>query len=72
MQHNNAVLRGLQDMKVFDGIDNGIIYSVAGNDYTTDQMIEEIKNDTDVGREFSQMIYNTIISYMSKFSQRTE
>lgn len=71
MEHNNAVLHGLQDMKVFDGIGNGIIYSVAGNDYTTDQMIEEIKNDTDVGREFSQMIYNTIISYMSKFSQST-
>lgn len=69
MQHTNAVLQGLVDMKVYDGHGNGLQYSVNGVDYTTDQIIEEIKNDTEVGKKFSQMVYDIIISYMGKFSQ---
>lgn len=69
MEHNNAVLQGLEEMKKYDGIGSGIIYTVDGVDYTTDQMILEIKNETNVGKKFAQEIYNNIISYMSKFSQ---
>lgn len=69
MEHKNAVLQGLEDMRIYDGIGSGIVYSVNGVDYTTDQMIEEIKNDTGVGKEFSQSVYDSIISYLGKFSQ---
>lgn len=70
MEHKNAVLQGLEDMRVYDGYGNGIIYHVNGVNYTLDQMIEEIKNETEVGKEFSQNIYDTILSYMGKFSQK--
>ncbi len=69
MNNKNAVLQGLEDMRKYDGHGNGMQYSVNGTNYTTDQMIEEIKNDTEVGKEFSQSIYDTIVSYMGKFSQ---
>ena len=68
MEHRNAVLVGLEEMKKYDGCGNGIVYSINGVDYTTDEMIEAVKNETDVGREFSQMVYNSIISYMGKFN----
>jgi hypothetical protein len=68
MNHKNAVLQGLENMKVYDGIGNGIVYSVNGVHYTTDQMIEEIENETEVGKEFSQSVYDTIISYLGKFN----
>lgn len=70
MEHKNAVLQGLENMRVYDGIGNGVVYSINGVNYTTDQMIEEIKNETDVGKEFSQGVYDTIISYLGKFSQK--
>lgn len=69
MNHKNAVLQGLENMKEYDGHGMGLQYSVNGTDYTTDQMIEEIKNDTEVGRDFSQSVYDIIISYLGKFSQ---
>ena len=69
MTHKNAVLQGLENMRIYDGVGNGIVYAVNGVDYTTDQMIEEIKNETEVGNQFSQSIYDTIISYLGKFSQ---
>ena len=69
MEHKNAVLQGLEDMRVYDGVGNGIVYSVDGVDYNTDQMIEEVKNETDIGKKFSQSIYDAIISYLGKFSQ---
>ena len=70
MEHKNAVLQGLKDMRVYDGIGDGVVYSVNGTNYTTDQMIQEIENDTEVGKAFSQSVYNTIISYLGKFSQK--
>lgn len=70
MEHKNAVLQGLENMRNYDGIGNGLVYGVHDKEYTTDQMIEEIKNDTEVGREFSQRVYDTIISYLGKFSQK--
>ena len=69
MQHKNAVLQGLQDMRAYDCIGNGIVYTVNNVSYTTDQMIREIECDTEVGVEFSQQVYDTIISYMGKFTQ---
>lgn len=68
MNHKNAVLQGLKNMKVYDGIGNGIVYSVNGIHYTTDKMIEEIESETEVGKEFSQSVYDTIISYLGKFN----
>lgn len=72
MKHKNAVLQGLENMRVYDGHGNGITYHINGTDYTLDQMIEEIKNETVVGKEFSQGVYDTIISYLGKFSQNVE
>ena len=72
MEHKNAVLVGLESMRQYDGIGDGVVYSVEGVNYTTDQMIAEIKNETNVGKKFAQEIYNNIISYMSKFSQKVQ
>lgn len=69
MEHKNAVLQGLENMRVYDGHGNGIQYSVNGVDYTLDQIIEEVKNGTPVGNQFSQSIYDAILSYLGKFSQ---
>lgn len=72
MEHTNAVLQGLENMKMYDGHGNGLQYSVNGNDYTVDQMIEEIKNDTKVGRTFLQNVYDLTLTYMGKFSQNAK
>lgn len=69
MTHKNAVLQGLEHMRVYDGHGCGLVYSVDGIDYTTDQIIDEIKNETPVGIKFAQSIYDNIISYMGKFTQ---
>lgn len=69
MEHKNAVLQGLLNMKVYDGIGNGIVYSVDGVNYTTDQMIAEVQNETAIGNKFSQSVYDAIVSYFGKFSQ---
>ena len=69
MEQKNAVLQGLENMRVYDGVGNGIVYSVNGANYTLDQMIEEIKNETEVGNKFSQSVYDKILSYLGKFSQ---
>lgn len=67
--HKNAVLQGLENMKEYDGHGLGLLYPVNGVNYTINQMIKEIKNDTEIGRKFSQNIYDLIISYLGKFSQ---
>lgn len=72
MKHINAVLQGLENMKEYDKHGNGLQYSVNGIDYTVDQIIEEIKNETEVGMEFSQNVYDTILTYMGKFSQNVD
>ena len=74
LNHKNAVLQGLHNMREYDCIGNGIVYVVStlgGTQvgYTTDQMIREIERGTEVGNTFSQSIYDTIISYMGKFTQ---
>ena len=71
MTNKNAVLQGLEDMRVYDGHGCGLVYSIDDIDYTTDRMIEEIKNETPVGIKFAQSIYDNIISYMGKFTQNT-
>ena len=68
MEHKNAVLVGLEQMREYDKCGNGIVYSVNGKDYTTDEMIEAVKSETEVGVEFCNMIYKSIISYMGKFN----
>ena len=69
MNHINAVLQGLENMRELDGRGSGLQYSVDGVDYTVDQMIEEIKNNTKVGNKFSQSVYDLTLTYMGKFSQ---
>jgi hypothetical protein len=68
MEHKNAVLQGLEDMRVYDSVGNGIVYSVNNINYTIDQMIEEVKNETEIGNQFSQSVYDTILSYLGKFN----
>jgi len=72
MNHKNAVLQGLENMRVHDGHGGGLQYSVNEVNYATDEIISEIKNDTPVGKEFSENVYNMILSYMGKFSQDTD
>ena len=72
MEHKNAVLQGLENMRIYDGIGNRIVYSVNGVNYSLDRMIEEIKNETEIGNTFSQSIYNTILSYLGKFSMNID
>lgn len=72
MTHKNAVLKGLENMRVYDGVGNGIGYSVNGVNYALDQMIEEVKNETEIENQFSQSVYDTIVSYLGKFSQNVK
>ena len=72
MEHKNAVLQGLENMRVYDGVGNGVVYSVNGVNYALDQMIEEVKNETEIGNKFSQSVYDTIVSYLGKFSQNVK
>lgn len=73
MNHKNAVLQGLENMKDFDGHGDGIqYYSNDGVPYTVNQMIDEVKNDTKIGNEFSMNVYNMCLAYMGKFSQDAE
>jgi len=69
MKHENAVLQGLENMRVHDGHGGGLLYSINETNYSTDEIILEIKNDTPVGNEFLQNVYDTILSYMGKFTQ---
>lgn len=67
--HKSAVLQGLDNMKEYDGYGGGIVYSVGDIDYSLDQIKKEVELGTDVGEKFSQEIYDTIVSYMGKFTQ---
>lgn len=69
MNNKNAVLQGLENMRQYDECGDKIQYSFKGCDYTVDEMIKEIANDTEVGISFSQDIYDMVILYMGKFSQ---
>lgn len=69
MQHKNAVLTGLANMKVYDECGDGIIYQIDNKTYTVDEMISEVKNETEIGIKFSQNIYDMILTYLGKFSQ---
>lgn len=71
MTHENAVLIGLEEMKKYDGHGEGLQYTADGVNYSVNQMIEEIRNDTDVGKSFSQNVYDIVLTYMGKFSQDT-
>jgi hypothetical protein len=72
MNHKNAVLQGLENMRQYDHRGDGLQYSVNSRNYTVDEMIEEIKNNTAVGNQFSQNVYDTVLTYTSKFSQDAE
>lgn len=67
--HKNAVLRGMETMRIYDKHGEGLIWPIDGQVYTTNQMIDEIKKDTELGKKVVDNIYNLILSYLSKFSQ---
>lgn len=69
MTHKNAVLKGLENMKEYDKHGNGLVYNTGNINYSLDEMIIEIKNNTEIGKKFSQKVYDAIISYFLKFSQ---
>lgn len=69
MTHENAVLKGLESMREYDGHGEGLSYSQDGKDYTVDEMIEEIRAGTEIGNRFSQNVYEMVLTYMGKFSQ---
>ena len=72
MDHKNAVLIGLEKMLEYDGHGDGLAFDRNGVTKTVSEMIDEIKNDTELGRDFSINVYATILAYFSKFSQDTE
>lgn len=69
MNHENAVLRGLEAMREYDGHGDGLSYSLDGRDYTVDEMIEEIRAGSEAGNRFCLNVYELILTYMGKFSQ---
>ena len=69
MTHENAVLKGLEAMREYDRHGGGVSYSQDGKDYTVDEMIEEIREETEIGKRFSENVYEMILTYMGKFSQ---
>jgi len=69
LDHKNTVLQGLENMREFDTHSDGLQYAVDGKDYSVNEIITEIKTDSIVGNKFSQNIYDTVITYLGKFSQ---
>lgn len=63
MQHKNAVLKGLENLK-----ENEITgtYKFNGRIFSIDEMMEEVKNETTTGLAFSQEIYDMVISFFTK------
>lgn len=42
-------------------------FVVDGNSYSIGQMMEELRNDTKIGREFRKSVNKMILTYMMKF-----
>lgn len=42
-------------------------FVVDGNSYSIEQMLEELRNDTKIGREFRKSVNKMILTYMMKF-----
>lgn len=62
MQHKNAVLKGLENLK-----ENEITGTYEFNEriFSIDEMMEEVKNETATGLAFSQEIYDMVISFFA-------
>lgn len=43
-------------------------FVVDGNSYSIGQMMEELRNDTKIGRQFRKNVNKNILTYMMKFS----
>lgn len=67
--HENAVLEGLKRMREYDKHGDGLCYEVDGVNYTTDEIIKELENGSDIGRKYSDNVYDMVLTYMGKFSQ---
>ena len=57
--YKNLVLQGFENQKNH-GRNMEEKYSIDGVDYTIDQIIEEVKNETDIGNKFVEMYKQTI------------
>lgn len=42
-------------------------FVIDGNSYSIEQMLEELRNDTKIGREFRKSVNKMILTYMMKF-----
>lgn len=42
-------------------------FVVDGNSYSIEQMLEELRNDTKIGKEFRKSVNKMILTYMMKF-----
>lgn len=42
-------------------------FVVDGNSYSIGQMMEELRNDTKIGRQFRKNVNKNILTYMMKF-----
>ena len=65
LEELDAVIIGLEDLKY--EYDNFGVFHVNDKDYSITQLIEELKNGTEVGERFKNNVYKLTLTYMMKF-----
>lgn len=65
LEELDAVVTGLEDLKY--EYDNQGLFHVGGNDYSIEEMLDELKNGTDIGEKFKNNVYKLTLTYLMKF-----
>lgn len=65
LEELDAVIVGLEDLKY--EYDNFGIFHVNDKDYSIAQLIEELKNGTEIGERFKNNVYKLTLTYLMKF-----
>lgn len=65
LEELDAVIVGLEDLKY--EYDNFGMFHVNDKDYSIAQLIEELKNGTEIGERFKNNVYKLTLTYLMKF-----
>ena len=68
----DAVLDSLYRLRDRDDFGEVISFHIKDQDLTLNQMITEVEQQTEIGTEFSNNVYDLTLSYMGKFSPDAE
>ena len=65
LEELDAVIIGLEDLKY--EYDNLGLFRVDNKDYSITQLIEELRNGTEIGERFKNNVYKLTLTYLMKF-----